>query len=322
MDGGRRLLRSLKEAGAGLWPAFSRAAPVAGATESPRIRPTRARAPRLGPTDRFVNLAAKRGVGLALAVTLVGGSFLFGAVRGGQYDQFVAEFGSPGDLLARGLGFGLDTITISGARDLYESEVLKATGLSAKNSLLLIDAAAVRSQLLQVPLVREASVRKLFPDKLLVEITERDPFAVWQRDGELVVVSADGTVIEKLRDERFADLPWVVGAGANKRVAEYQKIVEAGGDIGARARAGVLVGERRWNIKMQSGLDVKLPERDAAAAFAQFAKLARETRLLEKDLLYVDLRAPGKMFVRLSEEAAAHRAEAMAAKKKGKGGQT
>ena len=114
----------------------------------------------------------------------------------------------------------------------------------------------------------------------------------------------------------------IFGPGANKRVAEYQKILEAGGDMGTRARAGVLVGERRWNIKMRSGLDVKLPERDPGQAFAQFAKLAREARLLEKDLIYVDLRAPGKMFARLSEEAAASRAETITAKRKGKGGQT
>ncbi len=298
-----------------------------GATPGPspasavRLANLRLRAPRLTRADKFARLAAKSGVGLALAVALFGGSAMFGAVRGGQYEAFVAANGSIADIAARNLGFALDSITITGSRDLYESEILQAAGVSEKNSLLFLDVADVRDRLKKVPLVREASVRKLYPDRLLIEITEREPNAVWQREGKLMAIAADGTVIEELRDDRFSELPFVVGAGAHLRVADFQKIVDAAGDVGAKVRAGVLVGERRWNIKMTNGLDVKLPERQPEAAFAQFARLAREARLLEKDLVSVDLRVPGRMFARMTEEAAAARAETQV-RKKGRAGQT
>ena len=174
---------------------------------------------------------------------------------------------------------------------------------------------------MNTPLVRDASVRKLYPDRLLIDLTERAPFAIWQKDGVVMAISADGTVIAELHDARFAGLPFVVGPGANQRIGEFQSIVEAGGDLQARVRAGVLVGERRWNIKLTNGLDVKLPARQPELAFAAFAKLARETRILDKDLIFVDLRIPGRIFARMSEEAASARAETLV-RKKGRGGQT
>ena len=68
---------------------------------------------------------------------------------------------------------------------------------------------------------------------------------------------------------------------------------------------------------MTNGLDVKLPENDPEAAIVQFARLARDSRLLDKDLVSIDLRVPGRMYARLTEEAAAARADAMPRKKKG-----
>ena len=50
-----------------------------------------------------------------------------------------------------------------------------------------------------------------------------------------------------------------------------------------------------------------------------FARLARDNRVLDKDLIAIDLRIPGRLVARVSEEAAATRAEALS-KKKGRGG--
>lgn len=327
MDGGRRLLRSIKEAGAGLWPALGAlrlalagAATLASPSVAPRARISRPRSPRRTRQARLLAIASAGPTGFVLAGLFLGASFVYASVRGGQFDAFLAEHGAFGDIIARNIGFDIAAITIAGSRDLYETEIVQAAGVTAKHSLVFLNVADMRQRLMSVPLVREASVRKLYPDRLLIEIVERDPFAIWQKDGALVVVAVDGTPIEEVRDQRFADLPFVVGKGANTRIAEYQKIVEAGGNIGARA--GIYVGERRWNIKLMNGLEVKLPEKQPEVAFAQFAKIARENRLLDKELIYVDLRVPGRMFARLSEEAATQRAESLAARKKGRPGQT
>lgn len=279
----------------------------------------RRRFPRRKQPSAVVRLLARRGTGSALALLFLGLAFGYGFVRGGHYDAMINEEGTVSDIVARGFGFGLKAITIVGARDLSEKDILTASGVSERNSLLFINAADVRAKLMKVPLVAEANVRKLYPDRLMIEITEREPFAIWQKEGVLEVISADGTVIDELRDQDFADLPFVVGAGANERVGEFLDLLESAGDLRSKIRAGILVGERRWTLKLTNGLDVKLPEVDAKAALEQFVRIARDMRLLDKDILSADMRMPGRVNVRLSEDAYAARLEA-SSKKKTKGG--
>jgi cell division protein FtsQ len=281
----------------------------------------RRRFPRRKQPSAVVRFLARRGTGSLLALVFLSLALGYGFVRGGHYDDMVREDGTLSDIFARGLGFGLKAITIVGARELSEKEILTAAGLSDRNSLLFINAADVRAKLLNVPLVAEANVRKLYPDRLMIEVTEREPFAIWQKDGVLEVISADGTVIDQLRDQDFADLPFVVGEGANQRVAEFLALLDVAGDLRSKIRAGILVGERRWTLKLTTGLDVKLPETNPQDALVQFVRLARDMRLLDKDIVSADMRVAGRVGVRLTDEAYAARLDAMS-KKKGKGGPT
>ena len=194
--------------------------------------------------------------------------------------------------------------------------MLAAADITDRNSLLFLDAPAVRERLMEDPLIRDARVRKLYPDQLAIEIVERDAFALWQNDGQVFVIASDGKPLEALRDERLAHLPFVVGEGANERVAEFQRIVDAAGDFRSKIRAGVLVTNRRWNVKLTNGVDVKLPEQNPEAAIVALARLSRDQKILDKDILSIDMRVPGRMVARLTEEAGAARAEALAKKPK------
>ncbi len=336
MDGGRGVLRSLKgqESLASARPVFTGSdfdphslhfapPPRSGAQRPAPSRSMRKKRRRAQRPSRFSYLAVlgrKRGLGLFLALAFLGGVGSAGAVRGGQYERFVAEFGTLSDLSMKAFGFGVEGVTVVGANELSEDEVLAASGITTRDSLPFLDVAAVRQRIKEIPMVRDVSVRKLYPSRLVVEVQERAPYAIWQINGQVQVISADGMAIDQLSDERLAHLPFVVGEDANLRVPEYLKIIAVAGDLGDQIRAGVLVGGRRWNIKLASGLEVKLPEQGAEAAFAHFAKLAREMRMLEKDLISVDLRIADRMVARLTADSSAARAETQSRKTR-KGGQ-
>jgi cell division protein FtsQ len=262
---------------------------------------------------------APRGLGVALAATLILAAAGIGAVRGGQYQAFVAEQGSLGDFVARELGFGVNAVTISGIARLDERETLARAGISPKSSIPFFDVDAARMRLEKTPLVASASVRKLYPNRIVIDISERAPAALWQRDGDVSIVAADGAALDELKDARLNDLPFVVGKGANKRLREYLALLDAAQELRAKIEAGVFVSERRWNLKMKTGVEVKLPENDPASAMPALLKLERENRILEKDILSLDLREPGRAFARLSADAADARAEKFADAKKKKG---
>jgi cell division protein FtsQ len=260
-----------------------------------------------------------RFAGLALLVGFFAAVGLYGTVRGGEYEDFVALHGDPRDIVARAVGFGIRKVTISGISELDQTEVLQVAGVESRGALPFFDANAARDRLLAVPLVKNATVRKLYPDELEISVTEREPFALWQNHGEVFVVSADGTVIDRLNDDRFNRLPLVVGEGAAPRAKAFAKLVESVPDLRPRIRAGILVGQRRWTVKLDNGLEVRLPEDNPAQALARFAALVREQKILDRDVLAVDMRYPDRVVLRLSEDAAEARAEMLKSKTKTKG---
>jgi cell division protein FtsQ len=326
MDGGRRLLRPVREAFEGFQPSapvFAGAAytlPVS-APLAPGLYGRASGRRTASAKDLLTRIAASRGTSWLIALLLFAGVGVYGAWIGGEYSAFVAAEGSVPDYVARVAGFGIRTVTISGAHALTQDEVIAASGIGAKDSLPFLDVQKVRARLKTLAMVKDASITKLFPGRVVIDIDERKPYALWQQDGVVKIVAADGTPIDTYDDRRFADLPLVVGENANAHIDEYRALLDAAGGLRARIKAGILIAQRRWTLQLDNQVQVALPEIGAPAAVAQLAELQREDHVVDKDILSIDLRIPGRMFVRLTENAAAARA-ALAPKPKSKGART
>jgi cell division protein FtsQ len=173
-----------------------------------------------------------------------------------------------------------------------------------------------------VPWVTQATVRKLYPGRLEIAITERDAFALWQREGKLFIIAEDGTVLGPYEAGRTPPLPLVVGPGAAPRARDFLALLDRFPELRQQLRAAVLVAERRWNLKLKSGLDVRLPESGIEAALDKLLALDRSKKILTRDLTAIDLRLPDRVTIRLSDEAAQAREQAIKEreKKKRKGG--
>jgi cell division protein FtsQ len=261
-----------------------------------------------------------RFVGGALALMFLVGVTICGISVGGQYQAFTAHYGSGFDIAARSVGFSISEISISGNKEITNAEILQASGINSSHALTSLNVSDIQARLKRVPLISDASVRKLYPNKLVITLVEREPYALWQKDGDVHVISSDGTVIEGFNDVRFKRLPHIVGEGANLRVREYVELLDAAPGLKDKIRAGTLISERRWNLKLTNGVDVKLPEEGGASALAKLAKLDMDANVLEKDVLAIDLRVPGRAAFRLTEASAQYRADINAKKiiRKGK----
>jgi cell division protein FtsQ len=305
MDGGRRLLQPVKEVFATppSLPAYllasDRGLPITAMSGAPRRR----RMER-GPLPvRLLVLLTARGAGVGIALVLLAAIGLYGTMLGGQYAAFIRTEGTIPDFLARTAGFGINAVTIAGAHELSETQILDAAGIRRTNSLLFLDVAKLRDRLIALPLVKDASVSKLYPNRVMIEIDERRPYALWQKDGAVKIIAADGTPITTLDETHFTELPFVVGDGANARIEEYFALLDAAGDLRKRIKAGILVAERRWTLKMNNGIEVALPEMGAAAALAELARLQRKYGVLDKNIVALDLRFPGRLIARVPEPA-------------------
>ncbi len=91
---------------------------------------------------------------------------------------------------------------------------------------MFLDAGEARARLKANPWIAEATVLKLYPGRLHIAVTERDAFALWQRDGKVEVIADDGTVVEPYAGQHFAKLPLVVGIGAETRAKDFLAMLD------------------------------------------------------------------------------------------------
>ena len=185
---------------------------------------------------------------------------------------------------------------------------------------MFLDAAEARAKLKANPWIAEATILKLYPSRLHVAVTEREAFALWQKDRKVSVISSDGTVVEPFVSARFAKLPLVVGIGAETKAKDFLALLEKYPLLRAQMHAAVFVAERRWNVVLKNGIDVRLPETDAEKALDTLVQLDRDNKLLSRDITVVDMRLADRVTVRLADEPATARIEAIKAKNKKKGG--
>lgn len=263
-------------------------------------------------------VSRRRGSGVIASALLLAGAVSYGVVRGDHLPTVLEGFADARDAVANAAGFRIVEIALSGNRQMTREEIFAIAGVTGRNSLFFFDVDAARAKLKANPWIADATVLKLFPDRLQIGIVERRPFAVWQVNGKLSVVADDGTVLEPYVAHRFTRLPFVVGRSAQTKAQSFLAQLDRFPSIREQVRASILVAERRWNLRLTNGLDVRLPEDDVADALRRLVALDEQKKLLSRDIVAVDLRLPDRVTVRLSDDAAKAREDALKAAEKAK----
>src|SRR6201992_20901 len=320
MDGGGRLARSLRS----LRPQTDLKAAAIGAVILLRERlglpraPARPRQQREQPPHRLIALLERylpHRAGVTATALILLGSAGFGIVKGGHLEEFTSALSDTRNAIANSAGFRITTVAINGRKQLTQDEVLAIGGVNGRSSLLFLDAEAVRDKLKANPWIGDATVLKLYPGRLQIDIVERSAFALWQQDGHLSVIADDGAVLEPYVTQRFAKLPLMVGKGAETHAKDFLAVLNRYPQVRGVTKAAIYVGERRWNLRLQDGLDIKLPENDVEGALASLSKLDQEDRLFSRDIVVVDMRLPDRISVQLSDDAAKAREDLFKDKK-------
>lgn len=241
---------------------------------------------------------------VAVTAVLVGGYRALS--QAGVFARWTEEIAAKaGDMLIRA-GFVVRDVTVEGRRRTARADLVKAVGLKAGDMIFIRAVADIRRDVEALPWVRRADVRRRLPDRIYIRLEERRPFARWQVDGKRYLIDRDGVVIEPLGDKR-RDLPLLVGRGAPERVDEVLSLSHDMPLAGRRIVAAVLIRERRWDVELDNGVLIRLPEEGMSSAWKQFAAIVNGGRMPLENVAEIDLRIRGRLIARLSEEAAALR---------------
>jgi len=250
-----------------------------------------------------------RYAGVVATAVFLSSSVLYGAWLGGQIPVAAQA------VTAR-FGFAVDQVRVSGNKETSEIDILERLDLDGWTSLIGFDAEAARERIAGLPWVKVAAVRKVYPDELEVRIEEREPFAIWQHGRQLAIIERGGRVITPFDGGRHAVLPLVIGYGAAERGAGFVAKIRQHPELAARVKGFILVAERRWDLRLENGITIRLPEAGEDAAIAEVLRLDREDGLLSRDIAAVDLRLEDRLVIRLTPEAMERRATLLAEQEK------
>ena len=280
-------------------PRGSRCLPaLTGVRSVLRRSPKAVRLGRLGP-DRM------RGKWLVLWVFFLATAVAYGAWIGGQTSKIVGLFTGGVEHLAVAAGFGAKRVTVEGQLHATDADITAALQAGPNTMMLGFDTDAAKARLEAVPWIRHAQVMRFLPSTLQVVIEERSPYAVWQKEGQTFIVDDEGVVLTRALRDAYPDLPLVVGEGAGKSASQLFAVLIRYPDLKEKMLGAIRVGDRRWTLKLKSGVEVMLPDGNVDEALASLTKLEQEHGVLERDIAAVDLRLLDRITVRLHETASA-----------------
>ncbi|MFL5280169.1 MAG: cell division protein FtsQ/DivIB [Rhodopila sp.] len=241
------------------------------------------------------------GIGVALmAVFLIANAFraTVPAGSGGSLTSLQERLGNA----TATLGLRVSDIVVEGRANTPDALLRAAIGVNKGDPILGFSLEQARARIETLSWVEHATVERRMPGTVVVFLQERAPFAIWQNQGKFVLVDRVGQTVTNQDISQFHNLPLIVGAGAPVTAATLLDALTERPMLAEKVAASVRVGERRWNLRMTSGIDVMLSEGHEAVALDRLIQLQREHAVLDRPLAAIDLRLPDRFVLRPKPE--------------------
>jgi cell division protein FtsQ len=195
--------------------------------------------------------------------------------------------------------FPVRQVEVTGeARHVTRAQVEAIVRNELKGTFFTLNLAHARRSFEKLPWVREVKLRRHWPDRLEVSVTEHVPLARW---GSTALVNAQGEIFRAAYDGK---LPVFIGpAGSSKEIAiQYEFFRRNLSAIGARPVLVQVTPRRAWQVRLDGGPTLELGREDVEARLARFLEVhGRTLGVLARRIDYVDLRYPNGFAVRIPE---------------------
>lgn len=195
-------------------------------------------------------------------------------------------------------GFTVQNILVEGRQYTDPAVLMAIVNLQKGDPLFSFNPQDAQGLIAQIGWVDKVQVERRLPDTIYIGLTERKPMALWQTDKRLKLLDRHGQVIVTGNLQRFADLVMLSGADAPEHAQELIGNLAAEPEIYGRIESARRIGQRRWDLRTKSGIEVQLPEEDMGLALRRLSTAQQEDGLLEKDILSIDMREPDRISIR------------------------
>jgi cell division protein FtsQ len=219
-------------------------------------------------------------------------------LRNAQPGSSIASVREKVGVLTANAGMRITDIVIEGRANTPEPLLRSALGFSKGDPIIGFSLEQARMRIEKLPWVAHATVERRLPGTIVIALSERRPFAIWQNQGRYVLIDRDGQPVTDEQVAKFRDLPLIVGPGAPEAARVLLDALTDRPAIQGRVVAAMRISERRWNLRMKNGTDILLPEGHEVEALDRLLQLQQDTALLDRPLEAIDMRLADRLVLR------------------------
>jgi len=189
-------------------------------------------------------------------------------------------------------GFVVEQIDVMGEGRLNERDIRLAAQIQTGDYFFGVDLEAARDKTESLHWVDSAVVRRLWPNRIVVQVVETTPYALWQNEGKLHLLSEKGDLIVPVEAAETVPqgLKIYVGVHAPKHAKQIELKLKAHAELWPRVESLVQFPSGRWDLHMRDDMIVRLPLENVEAAIERLVQLDRETFILSREVSAIDLR--------------------------------
>ena len=239
---------------------------------------------------------------LVIVVALIGG-ISFSAYYNNSLQRFSSWVQAGVYKETAEAGFKVDDIFVIGRSEISKNKLLKELSIKRGMPIFAVDIEGAKDGLYKISWIKDVYISRKLPNKILVELNERVPVAIWQHNKSLSLIDNEGVILTRKNLKKWKDLPLITGRDSRQSVASLTALLKAEPLIAQEVVSARRIGARRWDLNLKNGVLVKLPEHDTEFALRRLVSIDNEKKILDKNINVVDLRAPEKMVVKLVKSA-------------------
>jgi cell division protein FtsQ len=194
-------------------------------------------------------------------------------------------------------GLTVQEVLVEGRSKTSRKNLLKTAQIQFGLPILSLSLEDIHKKILTLPWVKKVRVERHLPDLIILRLQEYEPYALWQNNGKLALISKDETVLKIPDPERYVHLPKVIGRGALKKVKPFFESLKTFPKVWQNLLYATYIGKRRWSVVLKNKTRIDFPEFNYEKSLEKLRQYDLKHRALER-FRVIDLRLPDKVTVR------------------------
>lgn len=194
----------------------------------------------------------------------------------------------------------IEKITLVGRKNI-DKNVFQEKLLSYKEKPInSVDLNKIKEEVEKIAIVKEAFVKRIIPNEIVVEVVEKDPVLIYLKKNKKYLVDIYGEIIREYlpgKDKKFSNLKIVRGDNIKIMVESFLNIINTENGLEEYVVVGYYVDNVRWDILLTDGKIVKLPVDGYLNAWENIGKLKDDTFIFGKKVKTIDARVNGKIVI-------------------------